>query len=410
MTGATSDNTLAAQFTASHGDGGGGGAPFLHAPEGARTIYLVTACAACGPLVAGTVLFGWRSLVVVVVTVLTAAAVERLYYRITRTPALFGRSHAYLTGLLLALTLPPFTPWYVAMVAAAFAIIVGKAIFGGVGHFLWQPALVGRLAVAVMFSSSLQPTSWPVLSQNRLLVGDIGRCRAVDDYRGWQGRLAPAGADGFVIARPETILAGLTADPPTFCALAYRPADSPSDKGPLLRGLPPINDLLLGTTPGGIGETCAVVIIAAGVYLIYRGYVKWQLPVFFVLAAWMTTAIAPIRLAGAGGASLTIWWPLTVEGLDVGVTYIHYQLLGSELLLAAFFLATEMTSRPVTTGGQALFGAGCGILAMLLKLYLAAPIPFYLAVLGMNTLTPLIDTVFTRRWRGRISLRTARTP
>jgi electron transport complex protein RnfD len=410
MSGVTSNKTIVAQSTASHGLGGGGGAPFLHAPEGARTIYLVTAGAACGPLVAGTVLFGWRSLVVAVVTVLTAAAVERAYYRITRTPALFGRSHAYLTGLLLALTLPPFTPWYVAMAAAAFAIIVGKAIFGGVGHFLWQPALVGRLAVAVMFSASLQPVSWPVLSQNRLLVGDIDRCRAVDDYRGWQGRPAPAGADGFVIARPETILAGLTTDPPAFCALAYRPADSPSDKGPVLRGLPPINDLLLGTTPGGIGETCAVVIIVAGVYLIYRGYVKWQLPVFFVLAAWVTTAIAPIRLAGAGGAIVTAWWPLSLEGLDVGVTYIHYQFLSGELLLAAFFLATEMTSRPVTAGGQALFGAGCGILAMLLKLYLAAPIPCYLAVLGMNTFTPLIDAVFTRRGHGRISLRIARTP
>jgi electron transport complex protein RnfD len=353
------------------------------------------------------VIFGWRSLMVAAVAVLTCAGVERLYYKITRTPALLGRSHAYLTGMLLALTLPAFTPWYVAMVAGAFAIIVGKAVFGGVGHFLWQPALVGRLAAAVIFPVSLQHAAWPLLAQNRLLVGDIQRCRAVDDFRQWQGRPAPGGADGFVITRPATILAGLTADPPAYSALAQAPQNALAPKGSALLELPPISDLLAGTTPGGIGETCAVVIMVAGVYLIYRGYVKWQLPVFFVLLAWATVAAAPIRLAGGGGAAATVWWPVLAESLDIGFTYVNYQLLSSELLLAAFFLAPEMTSRPMTAAGQALFGAGCGVLAMLLKLYLQAPIPCYLAVLAMNTFTPLVDAVFSRRGRGRISLRAA---
>ena len=387
--------------------GGGGGAPFIHAPEGVRTIYLVIMGAACGPLVAGTVIFGWRSLVVTAVAVLTCAAVERMYYKITRTPALLGRSHAYLTGLLLALTLPAFAPWYVAMAAGAFAIIVGKAVFGGVGHFLWQPALVGRLAVAVIFPAWLQPAAWPVLAQNRLLVGDIHRSRAVDDYRQWRGRPAPAGADGFVITRPATVLAELTADPPGFSTLASASRDAARNKGPLLLELPPINDLLVGTTPGGIGETCAVVIVVAGVYLIYRGYVKWQLPVFFVLFAWATVAVAPIRLAGAGETTTVAWFPLAAEGLDVGFTYVNYHLLSSELLLAAFFLAAETTSRPVTAAGQTVFGAGCGVLAMLLKLYLQAPIPCYVAMLAMNTFTPTIDAIFSRRGRGRIPSRAA---
>ena len=65
---------------------------------------------------------------------------------------------------------------------------------------------------------------------------------------------------------------------------------------------------------------------------------------------------------------------------------------------AAFFLAPEMTSRPVTAGGQVVFGACCGIVAMLLKLYIQVPIPAYMAVLAMNTFTPLIDTL----WRPRV--------
>ena len=126
-----------------------GSAPFLRAPEGVNTIFLVTLIAACGPLAAGVAFFGWRALAVAGLCVATCGIAESLVYSFTRVPALLGRSHAFLTGLLLALTLPPFTPWYVAVTASVFAIIVGKAVFGGVGHFLWQPALVGRLAVEI---------------------------------------------------------------------------------------------------------------------------------------------------------------------------------------------------------------------------------------------------------------------
>jgi electron transport complex protein RnfD len=89
---------------------------------------------------------------------------------------------------------------------------------------------------------------------------------------------------------------------------------------------------------------------------------------------------------------------VTAEGLDVGFLYLLYHLLSGEMLLAAFFLATEMTSRPVTTGGQVIFGLVCGVIAALLKLYVDTSIPAYLAVLVMNTFTPTIDAV----WRPRV--------
>jgi Na+-translocating ferredoxin:NAD+ oxidoreductase RnfD subunit len=191
---------------------GGLRGPFLHAPERAAWIYLITALAACGPLAAGAVLFGWRALAVTAISVATCVLSERLYFRLTRTPALLGRTHAYLTGLLLALTLPPFVPWYVPLVGAVFATILGKAVFGGVGHFLWQPALVGRLAVAVLFAGTLNPASWPLLSANHLLVGDIRRAAVVENYRQWRGSAAPAGYDAMLPSRPVDVLAGLAQD------------------------------------------------------------------------------------------------------------------------------------------------------------------------------------------------------
>ena len=112
-----------------------------------------------------------------------------------------------------------------------------------------------------------------------------------------------------------------------------------------------------------------------------------------------TVAMAPIRYAGPGDIPQTLWLPLlSAEGLDVAFTYVNYQMLSGELLLAVLLASVEMTSRPVTTGGQVLFGAGCGVLAMVLQLYTGVSIPCYMAVLAVNTLTPTID----RLWRPRV--------
>ena len=382
-----------------HGPGRTLKAPFIRAPEGARTVFLVILGAACGPTMAGIVLFGWRAAFLAAISIFSCVAIERLYYRVTRTPALLGRSHAYLTGVLLAMTLPPFVAWYVPVVAAAFAIIVGKAVFGGVGHFLWQPALVGRLAVAVIFAGPgagrMTPRYWPVLAQDKLLVGDIMRAARVENYRQWRNRSAPPGADAFKLTPPADILASLTSTrEPAFSGLCT-PASVPRAKPAALMKLPPLSDLLYGARPGGIGETCAVVIIVAGLYLIYRNYVKWQLPLAFVGSAAAVVAVWPINLAGHDQAT---WWPLLAEGLGVGFTYVNHQLLSGELLLAALFLAPETTSRPVTTGGQVLFGTGCGVIAMVLRLYLDVPVPCYMAILAMNTVAPKIDKL----WRPRV--------
>jgi len=248
---------------------------------------------------------------------------------------------------------------------------------------------------------------WPVLAQDRLLLGDIRLAAPVPQAVQWKGQPAPTGAHALLMVPPATVLAGLTGPRPTFSALAYPRTDLPGAAPAALLSIPPIEELLYGARPGGIGETCALVILVAGLYLMYRNYVRWHLPVSFLLAAAAVAAIAPVRLAGAGEEVRTVWLPLTFEGFDVGFTYVNYQLLSGGILLAAFFLATEMTTRPVTPNGQVVFGLGCGALAMALQLNLPArglglniqtPIPAYVAVLAMNTLTPWIENI----WRPRV--------
>lgn len=402
--------------------------PLVRAPERVRTVFLVTFAAACLPLAAGLAVFGYRAAWVTALSIVFCVGLERLSFHVSRTPALLGRSHAYLTGLLLALTLPPFTPWYVVLIAAAFAILVGKAIFGGVGHFLWQPALVGRFAVAVLVPTLLQlpglaehrqamtlePENWPLLKRQYLLYGNIGkidRQSRFQHYRGWQvdyddepGLGEPSGPaePGFALPHPAEALHNLTRldGKPAYSALATV-RNIPQRKPIALTALPPIRDFLLGARPGGIGETSAIAILVAGLYLIYRNYVKWQLPISILLSAAVVAAIAPVKLAGPNQTIEWAWLPLTAEGLDAGFTYVHYQLLSGGLLLAAFFLAPEMTSRPVTAGGQTIFGIGCGVAAMLMKLYLNTSIPAYVAVLAMNTFTPTIDMIWQPRVFGQ---------
>ena len=376
-------------------------APFVCAPEGVKTVFSITLLAACAPLLAGLLLFGWQAAKVAALCVATCVVLEWLVFRITHAPAMQGRTHAILTGVLLALTLPPMVPWYIPVIAAACATLIGKVAFGGVGHFVWQPALVGRLAVAVLFPALLNPAVWPVLAQNKMLTGNISLAARPVTYAQWRGTPAPDGADAFLLKPIPAILAGISrTDTPEFSGLASIRTEIPHAKTALLNPtvLPPMPDLFIGARPGGIGETVSIVLVVAGLYLIYRGYVKWQLPVCFLVAACVVFMISPIKLAGPNNTTDVIWWPLLQEDWEVGMIYLCYQVLGSEMLLAAFFLATETTSRPTTSGGQVIFGLGCGTIAALLQLYVDTAIPAYLAVLAMNTFTPVIESL----WRPRV--------
>ena len=377
-------------------------APALRAPERSRTVFRILLLAALAPLAAGIVFFGFRAGIVAVLCVGSCLIFEWACFRVMSAPAMNSRTHAALTGLLLALTLPPQVPWYVPVVGSAFATLVGKAIFGGVGHFLWQPALVGRLAVAAMFASAAQPALWPLLAPAKVITGDVCASRVPAGYRGWLAAPPPEdSADGYLLRHPAAMLRGLY-DPhhPRYATITDALLEQPD-----------IRDLLYGPSAGGIGETSTVILLLVGVYLIYRHYVLWPLPVAMILSAAAVVAVAPVQLAGQDGQVRTIWWPLLAEGWPVGFTFLNYHLAGGELLLAAILLAPEWTSRPVTRGGQVIFGIGCGTLAMLLRLYVIFPLDAYIAVLVMNTFTPLLERL-TRprvlgkppwwRWRDRV--------
>ncbi len=389
-------------------------APFLRAPEASEKLFGQFILAAMAPLIAGCLFMGFRVLSITALAVGTCVICQRLYYRATRQLAKSELTHAVLTGMLLTLILPPFVPWYVPVVGGLLATVLGKAIFGGVGNFLWQPALLGWLTVMILFPANVvpsqdQPDAWPLLARENLLVGDVTLFSHQPHTKAWNEAAPAFNRDAIRIMRPSVTLKRLTYGTPaatpradvygrvSFGSFAQAKRENAFYPAAITE-LPTMREMAYGPRPGNIGESSAIMIVFAGLWLIYRHLIKWQLPLTILLSAAVAAAILPIQVVTGHGTVESLWLPLTAEGLDVGLVYITYQVLSGGLLLAAVFLATETTSRPVTTGGQVIFGAFIGVGTILLRFYTPVTGAAFVAVIIMNTFAPLID----RLWRPKI--------
>ncbi len=374
--------------------------PHLRGGDSYTQMTLTTLAVALLAGATGVALFGQVAAVPMVISMTAAVTAEWLYSVLTRRRITPSYDHAALMGLLMALTLP-VGRWdgeafrrldgSAAALGGMVAVLVGKGLMGGMGNYLWQPALVGRVAAEVFYSRELHPDRWVVLGY-RHLMSRIPHPVEVGDYLGWRGTLPPDGANAWVLRRPVEWLRQL-ADGPL-------PVGGENPLTVLLRdGLPPWEDTLLGGVGGGIGETCSIALIVGGVYLIYRGYVRWRQPACVLLGAAMAAAILPVRI---GPEASLAWMPGFVwdQGLPVGAVYVLYHLTGGELLLGAFLLSTDTVSSPRTPRGQTIFGLCIGVLTILLRLYGTADGACYWAILIMNTFSGAIDRRTRRRVMG----------
>ena len=382
---------------APHRDGGNTHRDILRA-----WILAASLVAACG-----VVLFGLAAFKVLAIAILSAILSDCAVGIATRRPVIGGLSHACLTGLLLGLMLPATVDWFVPMFGSLVAVILAKGLFGGLGHYVWQPAVVGRVVVQFLFKRQLSLSTTlvlsPVLAPGHLLVGDLdpGRARPVNltTYRGWSANDEPVLAEAWKMERPVQALRRFAEGeiPPE----SEDGLERPLRFEPLLRdALPPWSDTLFGTVPGAIGETCGLAIIVAGLYLMYRGYLRWQLPVAMLASAALAAAVLPVETSGAPNRYL--WLPVLEleQGVSqvraVGLAYVLYHLTSGQLLLAAFLLSGDMIALPMRARGQLIFGAGVGLLTIFMRLYGHLEGESYWGILVMNWLAAPIDR-WTRR-------------
>lgn len=290
--------------------------------------------------------YGLSALALIVTVTAACLATERLANRLRGEASTLGDASAAITGVLLALCLPPAFPLWMGAVAGIVAIALGKVLFGGLGHNVFNPALVGRAFVQAAFPAAI--TTW------------------VPAY-------AP---DRFTAFIPSTLTPPLM-QPPDVSAWAQSAVDGFTGATPLARWkydniLTPAADFFAGSVAGSTGETGAALILLGGLYLAARRYLDWRIPVAVLassaLAAWLFQLWAPERYPE----------PLFV-------------LLSGGLMLGAVFMATDMVTSPVTPLGVWLYGALIGVLTVLIRYFGGMPEGVMYAILVGNALTPLID-------------------
>ena len=306
-------------------------------------------------------LYGWPAIYLWLITIASALLGEVFFLRLREReagPALLDGSAA-LTGWLLAVSLPPWAPWWIGVFGGLFATTLGKQAFGGLGQNLFNPAMVARVALLISFP--VQMTSWvaaaPLLSA-----------------------AAPGPIEGLMI-----FLKGIT---PAFDALTSATTLG-FGKTEMSRGVDLLHSAahapalsLSGYRPGSLGETAAWLVAAGGIAMIYRRIISWHIPLAMLLGlglpAALCHAIDPARY------------------LDMGS-----HLLSGGAMLGAFFIATDYVTSPTSPVGKLVFGAGCGLLTFVIRTWAGYPEGVAFAVMLMNALTPIIDTYCKPRIYGR---------
>ena len=252
---------------------------------------------------------------------------EYLWTLVTRQKPTVGDFSALVTGVILALNLPPGAPWWLCMVGSVFAIIIVKELFGGLGQNPFNPAAAARVALLVGFAGPM--TRWTTPAMGDLISG-----------------ATPLGAIQAAKGSPDMIAQ--------------------------LGGPDNLMHLFLGNVGGSIGETSALAILIGGLGLIAFRLIKWQIPFAMLVTVFVFTAI--VNLAAPG---------LTPNPI--------YHILSGGVMIGAFFMATDMVTSPMTALGALVFGIIIGLLTCIIRIWGAYPEGVSFSIVIANALVPLID-------------------
>lgn len=287
--------------------------------------------------VIGVYIWLWGSAVLVqlALAALTALAAEAGILTIRKLPVRVSLQDgsALVTGLLLALCLPPTAPLWVVVIGVFFAIVVAKHLYGGLGYNLFNPAMAGYLVVLIAFPGEL--TLWPTPDLHLV------------------GAESVTVADSITMATPlDTLRSGRLQGNPAAQAMAASP--------------------LFGVFPNGVTAILALAWGAGGLLLLATGTIHWRIPVALLLALGL--------FAGFFG------W---LNPVDHAGWLFH--LFSGGAMAGAFFIATDPVSAATTPRGQIIYAAGIGLLIYLIRAWGGYPDGVAFAVLLMNICAPLID-------------------
>ena len=273
--------------------------------------------------------FGFRAFLVVLVTVASSVFFEWLYDRLMHKKNTVTDFSAAVTGLLLALNMPPQIPLWMPVLGSAFAIIVVKQLFGGLGQNFMNPALAARCFLMISFTGKMTDF-------------------AVDKLSGYHCIDTVTGAT----ALAELKNSGFTAD---YIS---------------------VKNLFIGNIHGTIGETSALAILIGAVILLAFKVIDLKIPLTYI---------------GSFAVFVIFYMLGTGKGFDVNYLFSH--LFGGGLMLGAWFMATDYVTTPITPKGQLIYGCCLGVVTAIFRLFGGSAEGVSYAIIFCNLLVPLIEKV-----------------
>lgn len=333
-------------------------APFAHNRKQTRTLMLLVILACVPGFLTQTWFFGWGTLIQILLALVTALGCEALVLKLRGRaikPALLDGSAA-LTAVLIGLSLPPLLPWWMLVVGTAFAVIIAKHLYGGLGQNLFNPAMVAYVLLLVSFP--VQMTSW--LPPESVRAYDLGLGDALSviftgfSLDGYSMAQLKQGVDGLTMATPlDTLKTGLTQGLTTSEILS----------GPLFEGW------------GGIGWSWVNLgYLLGGLFLLQQKVINWRIPV---------------AVLGALLVSATLGYLLSPDATGTPI----FHLFSGATMLGAFFIATDPVTASTTPRGRLAYGVLIGVLAYIIRRFGGYPDAFAFAVLLANLCVPLIDSL-----------------
>ncbi|MCC5796787.1 MAG: electron transport complex subunit RsxD [Methylophaga sp.] len=314
------------------------------------TLQMMQVLLALVPAVVAMVyFFGYGVLVNITLAVAVALATEALMLRIRERPVkpFLSDGSAVVTAVLLALAIPPLSPWWLTTVGVVFAIVFAKHLYGGLGYNPFNPAMVGY--VLLLLSFPVEMTTWlPVASMSQQPVDLMMAISYV-----FTGQLPGA--------LTMDTLSGAT------------PLDAMKTQISQLR--PPeviMNQPLFGMFSGKGWEWVNFWFLLGGIYLIYKRVISWHVPVAMIGTLFVISGIFQLIAPELTGTPM-------------------FHLFSGATMIGAFFIATDPVSGSTTLKGRLIFGAGVGLLTFVIRVWGGYPDGVAFAVILMNMLVPLID-------------------
>lgn len=368
--------------------------PYWHRMPGIVPITVVFTLAAFAVAVSGTALFGWYSIRVLAISAAVALLVESAFNAIKGRSPSWSESNALLIGLLFGCTLPATVSWRVPATGAFIAIVVGEALAGGIGNYIWHPVAIGRVAVQLFFDDEMNAATLPVLAPGQLLWGTLDRATKLPELCTWSTQPQPTGIEAWLVRPVEILLL----EP--LPRISNEPASGLV--GFVRDATPPWWDTLTGVAGGAIGEACVAALVIVAGLLLWRGFLRWPMVLAAVVSAMVMAAVLPVQTHAAEGSivactlpGLTMW-----DGLPVGAAYVLYHLTAGGFLFVVLLLAPDPSSSPLTSRGHMAFGILIGAMTIFLRVSLSIPAAAYWALLAANTLVPTINRMTRRRVLG----------